>query len=358
MSVIPYEADRIVERERLVTVAQEAWERSRGLTITVAGDGVPSELQLHLLEGRWEQARQLAIEFLLAPWSVLVHEAIVTLGILAREQGDPHRAWERVIELLPQGPATDPGDRYFPSAIAAIALAAELALDAHDLPMAMRWIETHDHWLDWSEARLWKADNQLLWARCHEVSGDLARARRHAEQAHTLASDPRQPLRLVAAWRLLGSLDRQEGYHDRAAAHLDQSLSLAGACAAPFERVLSLLALAQLRVATCEHGVAQALLDDARMICGLLGARPTLERIAAIETRLHMTTAAGHPDGLTERELEVLRLIASGRSNRAIAEALFLSPRTVERHIANLYLKLDVHTKAEAIIYAQRHHLA
>jgi len=53
-----------------------------------------------------------------------------------------------------------------------------------------------------------------------------------------------------------------------------------------------------------------------------------------------------------------LSLIAEGHSNREIAEALFLSPRTVERHIANIYLKIDVHTKAEATAFAKRQHLA
>ncbi|HEX5167044.1 MAG TPA: helix-turn-helix transcriptional regulator, partial [Thermomicrobiales bacterium] len=62
-------------------------------------------------------------------------------------------------------------------------------------------------------------------------------------------------------------------------------------------------------------------------------------------------------DGLTAREIEVLRLIATAMSNRQIAETLFISPRTVERHIANIYLKLDIHSKADATAYAQCHHL-
>lgn len=57
-------------------------------------------------------------------------------------------------------------------------------------------------------------------------------------------------------------------------------------------------------------------------------------------------------DGLTARELEVLRLIAAGKSNREIGELLFISPRTVERHIANIYLKIDVNNRAEATAYA------
>ena len=61
---------------------------------------------------------------------------------------------------------------------------------------------------------------------------------------------------------------------------------------------------------------------------------------------------AGCTGRLSPREREVLDLIADGRSNRQIAEDLFLSPRTIERHIANIYLKIDVHTKAEATAWA------
>ena len=57
---------------------------------------------------------------------------------------------------------------------------------------------------------------------------------------------------------------------------------------------------------------------------------------------------------LTPREAEVLRLVSTGKSNREIADELFLSTRTVERHVENLYRKLDVHTRAEAIAYALR----
>jgi non-specific serine/threonine protein kinase len=62
-------------------------------------------------------------------------------------------------------------------------------------------------------------------------------------------------------------------------------------------------------------------------------------------------------DGLTARELEVLRLVASGRSNREIAEELVLSVRTVERHVTNLYAKIGARGKADATAYAFRHAL-
>jgi DNA-binding CsgD family transcriptional regulator len=64
--------------------------------------------------------------------------------------------------------------------------------------------------------------------------------------------------------------------------------------------------------------------------------------------------AAPLPDNLSEREGEVLRLLAAGQSNKEIAAALSLSVRTVEHHVANIYVKIDVHGRVEATAYALR----
>ena len=60
------------------------------------------------------------------------------------------------------------------------------------------------------------------------------------------------------------------------------------------------------------------------------------------------------PDGLTRREVEVLNLIATGCTNREIAAALYLSERTVERHITNAYTKIGARGKADATAYVLR----
>ena len=62
----------------------------------------------------------------------------------------------------------------------------------------------------------------------------------------------------------------------------------------------------------------------------------------------------GYPDGLTPREVEVLCLVARGRSSRQIAQELVLSVRTVERHISNIYAKINAHNRAEATAYAMK----
>ncbi len=63
------------------------------------------------------------------------------------------------------------------------------------------------------------------------------------------------------------------------------------------------------------------------------------------------------PAGLTDREVEVLCLIARGRSNREVAERLFISAKTVGRHVENLYAKIGVSSRAAAAVFAMEHRL-
>ena len=64
------------------------------------------------------------------------------------------------------------------------------------------------------------------------------------------------------------------------------------------------------------------------------------------------------PHGLTEREREVLHLLIAGHSNREIGDLLFVSPATAPRHVANIYTRLDVDSRAVATAYALQHGLA
>jgi DNA-binding NarL/FixJ family response regulator len=62
-----------------------------------------------------------------------------------------------------------------------------------------------------------------------------------------------------------------------------------------------------------------------------------------------MSESATPPGRLSTREREIVGLVATGKSNRTIAEALYLSERTVERHVSAVFNKLDVHSRAELI---------
>ena len=83
------------------------------------------------------------------------------------------------------------------------------------------------------------------------------------------------------------------------------------------------------------------------------------ERVVALQERAETRQVRGpvYPDGLTPREVEVLRLIAAGRSNPEIAEQLFISVNTVARHLTNIYTKTAVANRAEAAVYASQKNL-
>jgi ATP/maltotriose-dependent transcriptional regulator MalT len=93
--------------------------------------------------------------------------------------------------------------------------------------------------------------------------------------------------------------------------------------------------------------------NGARAVFRELGALPDIERIDLLLQGKSPT----HAHRLTSRELQVLRLIASGKTNKAIAADLSLSERTIHRHVSNIFCKLDVATRAAATAYAYEHDL-
>jgi DNA-binding NarL/FixJ family response regulator len=68
-------------------------------------------------------------------------------------------------------------------------------------------------------------------------------------------------------------------------------------------------------------------------------------------------TGPANPGGLTDREVEVLGLLARGHTNRKVGELLYISPKTVGRHVENIYAKIGVSTRAGATVYAMEHRL-
>lgn len=117
-----------------------------------------------------------------------------------------------------------------------------------------------------------------------------------------------------------------------------------------------------------ERDRAAELLRLVHAVAAHLGARPLTEAVTLLgrRARLSLTPAAGPPDipadptdplatlGLTSRERDVLRLVSAGRTNRQIAEVLFISPKTASVHVSNILSKLDVSGRGEAAAVAHR----
>ncbi|MEV7032154.1 AAA family ATPase [Streptomyces sp. NPDC093272] len=141
-----------------------------------------------------------------------------------------------------------------------------------------------------------------------------------------------------------------------------------------FERLERPYDLARVRRRLAQVLLAEAAGDDQRdratellrlagAVAGHLGARPLAEDVALLAQRARLTLTAGAPRpaldpaeslGLTNRERDVLRLVSAGRTNRQIAEELFISPKTASVHVSNILGKLGVSGRGEAAAVAHR----
>jgi DNA-binding CsgD family transcriptional regulator len=354
---LTYDAAVPAARRELAAGAEAALARAGG----ALSPGVSPRLawlNCLVLDGEWQEASRILDKLPVPGNAYLRREVTDARAILARNRGQPEIAWAQIRPFFPQGAATAPGDLIHQEGLLLQRLAAVLCLDAGDLPEARAWLEAHDRWLAWSGNVLGRAEGQLAWARYHWAYGNASLARLAADEALTLAALPDQPLVWLAIHRLLGEIGIATGDHATAAAHLEAALELASACEAPFDRALTLLAMAELRATAGAIDEAASLLGEVRGICVPLHAAPVLARVDALATRLAAASPGERlPAGLTPREVEVLRLLPRGLSNTEIAALLFLSPRTVQTHLTNLYSKLGVGGRAEAVAYAMTHGL-
>ena len=99
--------------------------------------------------------------------------------------------------------------------------------------------------------------------------------------------------------------------------------------------------------------------DEESAVTELAAARRTLAELGAApaEREAAAMITPTHPGGLTSREMEVLRLVAAGKSNPEIAAQLFLSEKTIARHLRNIFTKLDVTSRTAAAAFAYQHHI-
>ncbi len=348
----PYGADNLDERTTLRKIIAEIPD---SVTESLPPSWSPSLflLPLDVLEGRWREACEVADT---VDWDAgRRHEAQwlrVPLAEIAAYQGDRSAFLDHLQAVLPDGPTTNPGAISILPALLLQRLSAGLAIDDGDLPRSRDWLEAHDRWLDWSGMVLGRADGLLCWAKFHLAANSVPTSRRLAKEALAAATNPRQPLVLVAAHRLLSQLDLDGGRQQDAERHLRDSLVLAEACAAPFERALTLLEFAQLHLTTGQTDQAQAVLAEVRTVAESLDARPTLARVTALENQISVAPPV-YPAGLTTREVDVLRLVATGMSDVEVAEELSISPRTVSSHLTSIYTKLEVNSRTAAAMAAR-----
>jgi DNA-binding CsgD family transcriptional regulator len=353
---LPYYADDLHGRQRLLAEGQEALARARETSLYDRPHAL--DLAVRVLDGRWTSVR----DYVLAVPSggkSLAHRS--AFAVVAHAQGDRELAQKIGCgEVLPDGPTLEPGNKRAFYVLPILRVAALLAMDAGDLATARGFLELHDRWLAWSGAVLGQSEGQALWAQYYRATDETERAYQCATHALERAIEPRQPLALLAAHRLLGELDTEATDYDTAQQHLAASLGFAITCAAPYERALTLLAQTELRVAEHRRDDAASLLGEVHAILTPLGAKPALTRADVLAAKLDATYTArpAYPADLSAREVDVLRLIAVGKTNREIADALFLSPGTINVHVTHILTKTNTTNRTEAALFARDHGLA
>ena len=162
--------------------------------------------------------------------------------------------------------------------------------------------------------------------------------------------------------RLLGLLSQTIGKLEQAVDHFEVALDLCQKMGYRPELAWTCCDYADCllqRAASGDRAKAQSLLEKSLSIATELGMKPLMarvtERLEQVQTQPY--AAPAYPDGLTEREVEVLRLIAAGKTNLEIAEELVIAEGTARRHVANIYEKIGAANRVEAAAYANQHGL-
>ena len=137
------------------------------------------------------------------------------------------------------------------------------------------------------------------------------------------------------------------------------SVSSVGTACTTRSRASSVASSSSGDIAPGDHAKAVSLLDEALSMSTELGMPPLMQRAVALKERAESLPAKApkYPEGLTPREVEVLRLVADGRINQEIADKLFITLNTVIRHVSNIFFKISSSDRAEAVVHASQNDL-
>lgn len=329
-----------LRRAREWTAALDRWcARQPGL-VPYRGQCLVHRAQILQVGGEWAEAmteaRQ-ACERLAEPPHPAIGMAYYELGELHRLRGELTDAEAAYRRAHAAGRRPHPG----------LAL-LRLAQGRSDAAVAAIEGALDDANDSVSRAHLLPASVEIMLAAERRVD-----ARRAADELAELAAGTSTGLLDAVAAQARGSVLLAEGQPRDALESLHRACRAWQDIEAPYEaaRVRMLIAVA-----------CQALGDPGTAELECHAARSVFERLGASQALARLDELVARPAGagalpVTARELEVLRLVAAGKTNREIAEELALSERTVERHLGNIFTKVDVPNRAAATAYAYDHGL-